>query len=175
MSITIQDEHGADVEVFVRLRGGLVEAIVRAADRATFDAAALWRGITYNVVETTYDPETGESVDVVTDEVELSEGITLDHIGPVVITPGTYDADGVEITPPVIDNRHHVNMQIAPPALDKLDDAIPTLKRWQVTAIMWSRNGADAVDVNASERAKVLSEVELIDPDSIGSPLRVFS
>ena len=33
MSITIQDEHGADVEVFVRLRGGFVEVIVRAFAR----------------------------------------------------------------------------------------------------------------------------------------------
>ncbi|WEX10275.1 hypothetical protein [Chelativorans sp. AA-79] len=39
------------------------------------------------------------------------EGFSLDIIGPVVITPGEYDEDGTEITPPVLDERFHVNLR----------------------------------------------------------------
>lgn len=33
-----------------------------------------------------------------------------DHIGSVITTAGVYDDEGVEITPPVVDSRHHVNL-----------------------------------------------------------------
>ena len=33
----------------------------------------------------------------------------IDELGPVQTLPGTYDADGVELTPPAYDNNHHVN------------------------------------------------------------------
>jgi hypothetical protein len=35
----------------------------------------------------------------------------IDEIGPIITTPGVYDEEGNEITPPVWDNRHHVNIQ----------------------------------------------------------------
>ncbi len=35
----------------------------------------------------------------------------IDVLGPVQTTPGTYDEEGVELTPPVIDARHHINFQ----------------------------------------------------------------
>ena len=38
----------------------------------------------------------------------------IDEIGPLVITPGVYDEEGVEITPPVIDNGHHINFRGVP-------------------------------------------------------------
>lgn len=43
---------------------------------------------------------------------------TLDYalsiIGPVVGTPGDYDDDGVEVTPPVMDDRFHANLRCLP-------------------------------------------------------------
>ena len=39
----------------------------------------------------------------------------IDEIGPIVTTPGEYDEEGVEITPPVFDNGHHINFQGVPP------------------------------------------------------------
>ena len=33
----------------------------------------------------------------------------VDEIGPVQTLPGTYDEDGVELTAPVYDIRHHIN------------------------------------------------------------------
>lgn len=35
----------------------------------------------------------------------------LSIIGPVVTTPGTYDDEGQEITPPVVDARFHANLR----------------------------------------------------------------
>lgn len=34
----------------------------------------------------------------------------IDEVGPVQTLPGTYDEEGVELTPPTYDNRHHVNL-----------------------------------------------------------------
>lgn len=33
-----------------------------------------------------------------------------DHIGAVVTSPGVYDDEGAEVTPPVVDSRYHVNL-----------------------------------------------------------------
>lgn len=41
-----------------------------------------------------------------------SEYILLDEIGSVIITPGEYDEEFNEITPPVIDDAYHVNLRI---------------------------------------------------------------
>lgn len=34
----------------------------------------------------------------------------VDEVGPVVTVPGTYDEDGSELTAPVVDSGHHVNL-----------------------------------------------------------------
>lgn len=39
------------------------------------------------------------------------EGFALDVIGPIVTTPGQYDEEGNEITPPVIDELFHANLR----------------------------------------------------------------
>lgn len=39
------------------------------------------------------------------------DGYALDLIGPMVTTEGTYDGDGAELTPPVIDQRFHANLR----------------------------------------------------------------
>jgi hypothetical protein len=45
---------------------------------------------------------------------------SIDEIGPVVVTEGVYDDDGIETTPPVIDDRHHINFKgVAPESWDE--------------------------------------------------------
>lgn len=41
-----------------------------------------------------------------------SEYIILDRIGSVTLSMGEYDAEGNELTPPVIDDAYHVNLRI---------------------------------------------------------------
>lgn len=95
MSMTIpHPETGVPVEVFIRLENGFMDAICRAADQATWEAAC----IAYNLAD---------------EDGTLREGVHVDVIGPVVIAPGTYDEAGAEITPPTYDERYHVNLRVA--------------------------------------------------------------
>ena len=150
---------GAQVPIYARQGPGYVDTVVRATSRAAFEQAALSRGIMIEV--------DGAAVP--------SPGVSLDHLGAVVVTPGTYDADGAEITPPVLDPRHHVNMRISEPALSVPDADFPSVASWVMTGIAWSVNGTDDEQINAAESAKVLFGVALIDPDSINSPSRVWA
>jgi len=43
--------------------------------------------------------------------IAAGDGFALDVIGPVEIAPGEYGDDGEIITPPVIDDRFHVNLR----------------------------------------------------------------
>ena len=160
------------VMVFVAVPGGFVDAIVRAADRATFDAAAKAAGLMYEITEMITDPETGETTEQGTGEWAIARGVEISPLGPVTITPGTYDAEGNEITPPVVDARHHANIRLMPPASERLDEQGNL--RWHAWARTWTENGAPDPQVNASETARVFMDVALIDPDTISTPSRVW-
>lgn len=43
--------------------------------------------------------------------ITSGDGWAFDPIGPIVTSPGTYDEEGEELTPPVIDNRFHANLR----------------------------------------------------------------
>ena len=158
--------------VLVRYSGGMLDAVVRATDEATFEAAARWAELKYEVTETVTDPETGETTEQGTGEWATAKGVHINHLGPVVITPGTYGEDGVELTASVMDNRHHVNIRLTDPALSRVDEY--GVLKWEKWAMAWSLGGADDTQVNANEVGKVMQGVSLIDPDTIASPTRVW-
>lgn len=164
---------GTDSEpilVNVRVSGLMVDAIVRATDEATFIAAAKMAGLMYQLEETTVDPETGEATVVLLDEWVWTDGISIDTLGSVLVTPATYDELGEELTPAIMDERYHVNLRLMPPATLKLNDQ--GIERWKAWAQSWSVYGAvDAVN-NSGESALVMLGVSLIDPDTISSPTR---
>ena len=160
MSMTVQDQDGNDVEIYARQSGGYIDTIVRADTREAFETAALARNILVQNDEGNISP---------------SKGVYIDHIGPVMLTAGTYDAEGNELTAPTFDTRHHVNMRIGEPSLSVMDADIPELPSWVVTGITWTLNGTPDPEVNAEESANVLMSVALIDPDTIRSPSRVWS
>jgi hypothetical protein len=162
-----------DTRVFVTASGSQVDAILRCPDRATFDAVALMVGLTYEETETVViDEETGETAEQPTGNILVAKGVEIDHIGPVTITPGTYDAEGNELTAPVMDTRHHVNFRLMPPASERLDENGNL--RWHEWALAWTTQGTDDPAVNAAEQAKVLHDIALINPLSIKTPSRVF-
>ena len=153
-----------DTEVFVRLNGEMVDAIVRAKDRATFEAAALNVGL---LTEETDDE--GQTF------LKPGSGVHIDHIGRVELTPGEYDPEtGEEITAPTYDTRHHANIRLVGYAVERLaDDGVTPY--WQTWAKEWTYWGQPDPQVNAQERGRVLSDVVLIDPDSIKTPSRVWA
>jgi hypothetical protein len=158
--------------VLVNFSGGMLDAVVRATDEATFEAAARWAELKYEVTETVTDPETGETTTQGTGEWATAKGVHIDHLGPVVITPGTYDAEGNELTAPVVDTRHHVNIRLTEPALSRVDDY--GVIKWEKWAMAWSLGGEDDTQINAQEVGKVMQGVSLIDPDTIATPSRVW-
>ena len=47
--------------------------------------------------------------------IAYTQDRAVDEIGPVETVPGTYDEDGNELTAPVYDTNHHVNLRGAHP------------------------------------------------------------
>lgn len=159
MAITIENELGEEVEVFLTYNG-FVDAIVRADTKDDFDAAALAYGIYRQVT----DEETGVTSNV------PNPGVNVSVLGPVVITAGEYDEEGNVITEPVLDNRYHVNLRLAGESLNVMD--ANGLPRWKNMGIAWTVTGTDDANPNKNEVGKVLQKVCLIDPDTVATPQR---
>lgn len=152
MSAMIEDLDGNQVEVFIRITPeGYVDAICRADTRVAWDAAAAAQALTYEDAEGAAWPVAGA---------------VIDHLGPVTLVAGTYSEDGTELTAPVLDLRHHVNLRMGPALTDR--------GLWKTLAITWTQHGAVA-DQNASEIGRVIGSVALIDPDTIHSLDRVWA
>lgn len=158
--------------VYVSFVGGIVDAIVRAKDEASFIKAAKAAELLYEVTTVVTDESTGETVERGTGEWLWSKGVNIDMIGPVTIKEAVYDEKGDIITPPVLDTRYHANIRISSPSVDRVD--ADGNKKWHKWAYAWTKNGVDDATKNANENAKVFLDVALIDPDSIRSPSRVW-
>lgn len=155
MSELIQDREGNDVAVYIAFHGGMVDAIVRADTQADFETAALSRNLMI-------EDEEGRR--------PWADGIEGSVLGPVEVTPATYDEDGNQLTAPVMDNRYHVNLRIHGVALTRTTDGF---ENWKQTAIDWTVHGTPDTNVNAEEQGVKLANVVLIDPATIKTPTRV--
>ena len=163
MSITLTDPAtGNDVPVFLGVSGGMVDAVIRAANREAFRQAAL----SVRILVQQDDPEDDTTI-------RPGQGVTVDEIGPVTLTPAVIDEDGNVTTPAVMDDRWHVNVRLTGYALDDIGPDTGVL-RWHLWGLAWSKDGAPDPQLNAAEEARVLYDVALIDPDTIASPSRVF-
>ena len=184
MSEIIQDANGDDVVVFVKFSHGLfVDAIIRAKDKATWEAAAISQGllrvvknfetivISPDVYE--YTEENGRvlvkhevtETKPLPDTVGRVRGASIAPIGSVVLTPAVMEGETV-VTPAVMDGRYHVNLRISEPMLSSVNSA--GFEKWKVTAINWANLGSYS-ESNIQEKGKTLLSVTLIDPDTINS------
>jgi hypothetical protein len=156
--------------LYVSIEGGRLWAMVRATDQATFDQKALEVGLKV-YTNPAQDEVLDEEGNVVTPAVPASgplipaPGVTITEIGPLVLTPGTYAEDGTEITPPVMDNRYHVNFWLSP--------AIVERGLWMQWALDWTENGQPGTP-NHAEESVVYEGIELIDPLTVSSPSNVL-
>ena len=153
--------------VYAAIRGGILHCMCRATDKATFWQQAELVGLVAHEnpgAPAVIDPETGEEI---TPAVPPSgplrpvQGVTITEIGHYVITPGTYDEDGNELTPPVLDSRWHVNFWLSHELVQKGD--------WEQFALAWTING-QPVDPMKDEEAIEYGGIELIDPNTVKSP-----
>jgi len=155
------------VKAHVTFDRGNLWAMIRATDKATFDAQALAVGLKVHkhpAQPEVIDPETQE---VIREAVPASgplvpaPGVTIAELGPHVITPGEYDDEGNETKAPVMDTRHHVNFWLSAQLVEA--------GLWTQWAATWSVYGAQA-EANKQEVALEYQGVELIDPLTIDSP-----
>lgn len=152
--------------VYVTLEGGRLWAMVRATDKATFDAKALEVGLKV-YTNPAQDEVLDEEGNVLFPAVEASgplipaPGVTITEMGPYVLTPGTYDEEGNEVTAPVLDNRFHANFWLTPSLVER--------GLWKQWALAWTLDG-QAGTPNNQEESVVYEGIELIDPQTVTSP-----
>jgi hypothetical protein len=156
-----------DVEIYATLDRGNLWCMVRATDKATFDAQALAVGLKVYINPAQHailDPETQE---VITPAVEASgplipaPGVTITEIGPHILVPAVLDDTGGVVTAAVMDNRYHVNFW--------LDAATVARGNWMRWATAWTYYGSDIV-ANAEETGASMNGIELIDPETVKRP-----
>lgn len=134
------------LRVFVAFDRGNLAAMLRCVDKATFESAAVDVGLMRVNEDGILTPQAGT---------------TITELGRYVLSPAVIDEQGNELTPPVTDNRYHVNLWLPPKTVAN--------GRWQQWALQWTLFGSYATP-NKDEVAKALSGVELIDPLTIGDP-----
>ena len=147
---------------------GSILFMMRSTDEATFDEQALLVALTVytNPAQTAVvDLETEE---IITPAIEASgpiipiRDVTITKIGSHVLTAGSYDAEGNEITAPVLDTRFHANVWIGP--------RIVARGEWMQWSTLWTHYGS-AVVANAQEDGTALRGIELIDPATVAHPV----
>ena len=147
---------------------GSILFMMRSTDEATFDEQALLVALTVytNPAQTAVvDLETEE---IITPAIEASgpiipiRDVTITKIGSHVLTAGSYDAEGNEITAPVLDTRFHANVWIGP--------RIVARGEWMQWSTLWTHYGA-AIVANAHEDGTAMRGIELIDPATVAHPV----
>ena len=190
MSEIIQDKDGNDVTVFVAFtHGRFVDAIIRAKDQATWEAAAISQGLLRIVKNTEtivispdvyeYTEEEGRvlvkrevtKTNPLPDTIGDVRGASIAVLGSVVLTPAVMDGETV-LAPAVTDDRYHVNLRIGEPMISSLNS--DGFEKWKVTAINWTKYGVDDAG-NKSEAGLSLGDVTLIDPATISSASLVWA
>lgn len=146
---TVVEYQGREVTVPPSLRGGILHIVVRATDETTFNAAAVQLGVLVD------DPERG---------LIPAPYVDVCRIGPLVRTPATYDRDGNEVTPAVVDSRYHANIWLGRFIVER--------GVWIPAAVRWAEEGRGLLltERNKSEDGFSLNGVESLDPDTIATP-----
>jgi hypothetical protein len=151
------------VRIYAVMDRGSLWCMVRATDKATFDAYALAVKIKV-YTNPAQDEVLDEEGNVVTAAVPASgplisaPDVTITEIGSHVLTAGVYDANGNETTAPVLDTRYHVNFWLGP--------AMVARGEWMQWAKLWTHYG-DAIVANAQEDGTAMRGIEWIDPATV--------
>ena len=140
------------VRIYGVLDRGNLWCMIRATDKATFDAQALDVGL--KVYANGVD---GDLVPV--------RGVTIAEIGALVLKETEVDAAGVVVSAAVTDDRYHVNFW--------LDAETVARDTWMQWATLWTYYGI-AVVPNNQEDGTAMQGIELIDPATVISPRNVL-
>jgi hypothetical protein len=148
--------------------GGRILMMGRAASREVMHSTLVQAELMFPEVTLEYGTRYfyGPDVDAV-EEQPYSYDPRSAPMPRIMKTPGTYDADGNELTAPVFDQRYHANILLGP--------GIVARGTWKTPLLNYALHGTLVTDKNRDELAYVVGGVELIDPDTIRSPANVWS
>ena len=132
----------------IQTDGKYVTAMLRADDRATFDAVALSVGLLV---------DDGAGV------IQPADGASIDYVGQIVDQPAVLADDGSELTPATFRSGFHINLRVD----------VERLPKWQAVYANWSANGSP-ISAHKDETGLSLGGVSLIDINSVATPSRVW-
>ena len=98
--------------------------------------------------------------------------VRVDELGPVVVTPGVYDPETMEeVTPPVMDDWHHVNLRVVEIQLDENGDVMTPF----ADVFADGRAVVTEQDVRAIEAGEAGSTIQVLMPVDIETPIRIWA
>ena len=156
-----------DVQIYATFDRGNLWCMIRAVDKATFDAQALAVGLKVHEIPAQPAVLDTETQEVITPAVEASgplipaQGVTITEIGDLMLVPAVMDAEGSIKTSAVTDGRFHANFW--------LNSELVARGLWKQWAVAWTLNGY-AVAANNQEQGVAFQGIELIDPTTVISP-----
>lgn len=114
------------------------------------------------------------------DDVLLpTEGVMIDELGPITKTPGVYDEEGKEITPPVIVDGHHVNLraygQFAEQVTYGLEQEGDVFQRTHLLQIIRDLDFKPITEEGVPAGYEGPNGVRLFDPGAVNIPRRVWA
>jgi len=92
----------------------------------------------------------------------IAPHVFIDEIGAVAITPGEYDDEGIEITAPVMDDWHHVNLRLL-----SSDETFGGQLR--------SAKAANVRGITALEVGVEPTRIQVLSPADITTPIRMWA
>jgi len=109
------------------------------------------------------------------DGLRVAGGVDIDRIGSIVTTPGTYDEDGNQLTAPVIDNNYHVNVRLHGFMFnaDTKHNGENRYSKSDFAKRMMAGNKRSFG--KRPTKSYKLGAVELIDPNTLQTPSRVWA
>jgi len=159
---TLEITQSGGIACYVSFCGSALLGMIRAVDRDTFHANALAVGL---MVQTADGPRYHRNI-TVAEEAPDKDDPRSAPMPPIVLTPGEYDEEGNQLSPPVHDARYHANFWLNSHAANR--------GAWKQWAVAWSTQGEPGA-ANAGESSLALNGIELIDPDSVSSPSNVLA
>lgn len=105
--------------------------------------------------------------------------VLIDEIGPVTKTPGVYDEDGKEITPPVIVDGHHVNIRVTGKFAEQVTAGRPqegtVFERTAVLSMIPELKWEPINEKGVPGGYVGVHGVRLYDPAAVNLPIRVWA
>lgn len=108
-----------------------------------------------------------------------TDGVMIDELGPITKTPGVYDENGKEITPPVIVEGHHVNLraygEFAKQVTYGLKQEGDVFTRTHLLQIIRDLDFVPITEKGVPAGYEGINGVRLFDPGVVNIPRRVWA